>query len=329
MPRSLRTPRAFMASVLALVLVACDGGPSDVQEMSPEARSYLETILDVMEANALVRHRVDWPAIRTQVFQTAEGAQRIQDTYRAIERALTLLGDGHSSFRTVEGPLLFASIPPCGGPVVDNATVPADVGYVRIRPFTGGGADAAAYLRGIHEGIAAFDGEGVVGWIVDLRGNLGGDLWLMLAGVGPVLGEGVAGQFLDADGGAQLWEYRDGASWLDGVEMRRVADPYTLIRPQPRVAVLTDNRTITEGEGVAIAFKGRAETRTFGQPTCGVTTYTRPFTMRDGGVLDLVVAAMADRTGTVYPGGLQPDQIVLGLHLPVEEAAEWLRSGGE
>jgi carboxyl-terminal processing protease len=329
MPCSPWIRRAIVASALAAVLVACDTGASDVPEMSQEARSYLDAVVDVMEANALVRKAIDWQAFRRQVYEVAAGAQRIQDTYRAIERALTLLQDGHSSFRTVEGPLLFASMPPCGSPIVDDVSVPADVGYVRIRPFSGGGSDADAYLRSIHQGIAAFDGEDLAGWIVDLRGNLGGDLWLMLAGAGPVLGEGEAGRFVDADGGIQVWEYRDGASWLDGAEMRRVPEPYTLIRPNPRVAVLTDNRTIIQGEGVAIAFRGRSDTRTFGQATCGVTTHTQPFTMRDGGILDLVVAAMADRTGATYPAGLHPDQVVLGVVPPIDEAVEWLRSGTE
>ena len=30
-------------------------------------------------------------------------------------------------------------------------------------------------------------------WIVDLRGNYGGNIWPMIAGVGPVLGEGIIG----------------------------------------------------------------------------------------------------------------------------------------
>jgi hypothetical protein len=38
------------------------------------------------------------------------------------------------------------------------------------------------------------------GWIVDLRGNSGGDMWPMVAGLGPIIGDGVLGAFVAPDG---------------------------------------------------------------------------------------------------------------------------------
>ena len=55
------------------------------------------------------------------------------------------------------------------------------------------GTAATDYAKTLQDSIRARDRVGLIGWIVDLRGNSGGNMWPMLAGVGPVLGEGVAG----------------------------------------------------------------------------------------------------------------------------------------
>ena len=37
------------------------------------------------------------------------------------------------------------------------------------------------------------DRPGLIGWIVDLRTDGGGNMWPMMAGLGPILGEGIMG----------------------------------------------------------------------------------------------------------------------------------------
>ena len=64
----------------------------------------------------------------------------------------------------------------------------------------------AADIRRILTDIAA---QNPKGWIVDLRGNTGGNMWPMLTGIGPILGDGPAGSFVAADGNI-TWFYQDG-----------------------------------------------------------------------------------------------------------------------
>ena len=47
----------------------------------------------------------------------------------------------------------------------------------------------------------------------------------MIAGLGPVLGEGLLGWFIDPVGAEVPWEYRDGASWSGGGPAQRVDAP--------------------------------------------------------------------------------------------------------
>ena len=118
---------------------------------------------------------------------------------------------------------------------------------------------ANGYARQIQDAIAAADRDGLIGWIVDLRSNGGGNMWPMIAGLGPILGEGPLGYFIGPTGTETLWEYRNGASTSGGTTISTVSPPYVLKRQQPRVAVLSDVGVASSGEATLIAFRQRPE----------------------------------------------------------------------
>ncbi|WP_330270972.1 S41 family peptidase [Lentzea sp. NBC_00516] len=57
---------------------------------------------------------------------------------------------------------------------------------------------------------------GPTGWVVDLRGNRGGDKHPMLTVVAPLLGEGERGRFIGQDGEATGWGVRRGHVYNGG-----------------------------------------------------------------------------------------------------------------
>jgi len=183
-----------------------------------------------------------------------------------------------------------------------------------------------------HRMIQRVDTLGVCGWVVDLRGNLGGNMWPMVAGVGPIVGEGVLGYFVDPDSVVKTWTYESGSSRLDGAVATQASDPYDLLASDPPVAVLTDGHTASSGEATTIAFRGRPLAKSFGQPTWGVSTANRGFPLSDGAALILTVSTMADRLGVLYGNEVNPDQIVPVLKTgdpatdqPLAEAITWLQ----
>ena len=132
----------------------------------------------------------------------------------------------------------------------------------------------------------------------------------MLAGVGPILGEGVAGSFVDPDGVQQAWGYYNGQAQLAGSTIIGAESPYHLKHPLPPVAVLTGPVTASSGEAITVAFRGRPHTRSFGEPSAGVPTDNDEFPLSDGALLVLTVAIDADRTGQTYDTAIAPDQPV-------------------
>jgi hypothetical protein len=179
------------------------------------------------------------------------------------------------------------------------------------------------------------------GWIVDLRGNTGGNMWPMLTGIGPILGDGPAGSFVAADGNV-TWFYQDGKTGtrnpggVETVSLTLDEEPALRTSSPAPVAVLVDSSTASSAEAITIAFHGRPDTRFFGTHTAGKSTAVQPFKLDDGAELYLTTAIDADRSGKSYPDGFTPDQIVSvsGSSMPqenndvvIQAAQTWLVAG--
>ncbi|GAB3841141.1 S41 family peptidase [Dactylosporangium cerinum] len=161
---------------------------------------------------------------------------------------------------------------------------------------------------------------GPSGWVVDLRGNQGGNMWPMLGVIGSLLPDGVLGYFVPPTGPDQVWRLRQGRVLLDSRTMARTVAPH---HPGGPVAVLTDGGTGSSGEAVAVAFRGRPDVRTFGSETAGMTSANEIHPLRDGARLSVTVAWFADHHHTVCRGPLQPDES--GGTDPLAAAVDWIR----
>jgi carboxyl-terminal processing protease len=198
-----------------------------------------------------------------------------------------------------------------------------------------------AYARTLRELIVSLDARGATAWVVDLRLNGGGNIWPMLAGLAPLLGDGPAATSIGrAPGGgpavATTGLEGDGA-WLDDGTGRRTQ--FTLAwegpgvgpaQAQSRIGVLLGPWTMSSGELVAVALASRAGTRSFGEPTAGLTTATGFFPLSDGSALVLPVSRMATVGGPAIVGPIRPDEAAPFGDWPrvddepVRVALEWL-----
>ncbi|MBW8706929.1 hypothetical protein MBT84_45595 [Streptomyces sp. MBT84] len=152
--------------------------------------------------------------------------------------------------------------------------------------------------------------------MVDLRADTGGNMWPMLAVVGPILGDGEVGAFVDADGNNSVWSIKHGSPYADG-KPAGWSDGRPLAGSAPPVAVLTGKRTASAGEAVVVAFRGRPHTRFFGEQTFGVPTGNKPYRLSDGAVLILTEVKDADRTGRAYDAPIPPDEEIVKDPRPV------------
>jgi len=331
-----------------------------------EPKSYVEHALDLMQRNSWKRNEVNWPTLRTATLKMAVSAKNSLDTYGALRFALTSLGDHHSHLLlspALQG--MEAKSQSGRGAAGESAAVQSDgaapqsvyigryqpeghiesqgdrkFAFVVVPKFPSfDAAEGMRYSETLQRIIAELDSAAPSGWIVDLRGNVGGNMWPMLAGVGPLLGESSnLGGFRDISGATANWTYRDGIAGLvmNGKESGQTG-PLTgkayRLREAPAVAVLIDSATGSSGEAVAIAFRGRSRTKFFGEHTGGFSTVNQFFVLVDGAILNMTVGVDVDRNGIVYLDGVSPDELqgqsdsaVRGQKDPViQSAMRWLR----
>ncbi|MDO5668994.1 MAG: S41 family peptidase [Corynebacterium sp.] len=127
------------------------------------------------------------------------------------------------------------------------------------------------------------------GAVVDLRGNTDGDIAPMLAGVSPLLDDGVVLQFVSRHGTSDVR--------VEGTTVTEPGGATTTTggqNPLP-VALLTDGETASAAEAVLLSFAGLDRAISFGAPTAGYASQNTGFDINVGGVI-ITTALMRDRT---------------------------------
>ncbi|MFC5537756.1 S41 family peptidase [Rhodocytophaga aerolata] len=325
----MRQPYVWLLFI-AVLLMSCKKD-QEPKATSAQAQAYLDEVIGIMQIYSVNRKTIDWDLFKNKVYTKAQGAQTIADTHPSIQLALTLLGDNHSFYTAATGGIqLFPTTSVhCTDAAPTSVLHPPTIGYIQVPPS--GGYDAKGvkyglfgqeYAQALQDSIKAQDSDQIQAWIIDLRA-LSLDMFSGLVGIGPILGEGIAGYFMDPDGNYYPWSYEKGAAKSGQSIISSVPNPYVLRNPNPKVAVLTNRLTSSSGEALAIAFIGRPNTRSFGFPTCGLSTANAPMMLSDGARLALTVGVMADRNKKAYGNAVQPDELLPAV-TSVQKAIEWL-----
>lgn len=310
----------------ALSLTAAAPQAADVAASPFDAQARVTEALAAIRPTAYRRDAVDWAAMEARARAEAASARDTVDLLPVYSHLLTALGDNHSfvqvdqtlrdTYKARYGREFDADVPRkpqtstfimrrerTARPLPLASGTQAEL--VTAPKVFGGGADSRAYADTVFGNIAAAS-DRVCGYVIDLRGNVGGNVWPMKAGLSPLLGE----TYLNSDPYAR---FEAGAFLINAGEYKDMAAArVTDWRPLPRlehapVAVLIDDGVGSSGEGVAVAFQGRAHTRFFGQTTAGVASSNEGFTLSDGVNLVVTTSMMADRNGRIYPDGVHPD----------------------
>lgn len=293
---------AGQGSVTAGHLKIIDG-PMTPPKPVVSAQRELDAALAIVRRYALRANEVDWLVVEPQVRAMAAHAKVSSDVYPAIRALLKALGDRHSFLLEHSAGEAFGKE---GGSNADPivSTQGQGIGYVMMPGYDGTDPQAQrAFASGIASGLYKTAPQAQCGWIVDLRNDRGGNMYPMLEALTPLLGNPPYGSFRDAYGRLAPWSVK-----LNFYTERWI-NPDLSVAP---VAVLLGPHTGSSGEIVAIAFQGRANTRSFGAPTAGLTTANRTFPLPDGALILLAAAVDVDRTNRQYGGKLEPDQPVSG-----------------
>ncbi len=289
-----------------------------VVEVPPQ--KVLDQAIALVRAHGLHSAELDWTVVEPQIRAMASDAVVARDVYPAIRELLKRLNDHHSFLmEPAHAANEASSVTLSTEPVV--ALHSGGIGYINVPGYTGFDPHAHdVFVTRMVDAIAGIAPEARCGWIVDLRQNTGGSMVPMLGGLRPLLGNTLGIGFRDAHGKVQRPSVGQG---LDA------SDPHGPDLSQKAVAVLTGPKTASSGEVVAIAFRGRQATRSFGSATYGLSTGNVVYPLADGSLLVLTRSVDLDRNGKAYGGKIEPDQAVAtlpdaGTDSVMDAATAWL-----
>ncbi len=301
---------------------------------SPEAKAYLDRAIELARANHIDSARVDWPRVTADAHAEIGGAKTTGDTYNAIRGVIGAIGNKHTMFLPKA---LTEPSTPAAAKAASSVLPPQEMpswqldgrlGVVRLPALATFGPEGQKlgqrYSETLRTGLETMDKAPICGWIVDLRGNTGGNMWPMLQGLDPLLGKGPFGAFVDTAQHVTLWQ-RAGGQVTGGTAAGDAPASFALTHAAAPLAILIDGRTWSSGEMTAIAFIGRPGVRVFGAPSGNYTTANYTYSMSDGALLILTTAYVRDRTGKDYRSAIEPDEQAAPAEVAVA-AKKWLQS---
>lgn len=310
---------ALAGAVAAAVFAADVYGPRfGFYLVPPSVEKYAEIAVERLDGGY---HSDDpeWAATRAAILDAATSATDYAELYPLLEEGAQIAGGRHSSFVPAgAGP---ADAEPPAQPTVGSVSgITTIVLPEMVSPRA---EDLQAYATAVADGIDE-SAASTCGWVIDLRGNRGGNMNPMLSGVAALLPDGVALSFVDRSGAATPVTIGPRGAAVAGhiavdVGVRKK------VTGMP-IAVLQDEWTASSGEAVLAAFRGVAGVRTFGTDSAGYTSANVSHTLFDGATIVLTESLYVDRTGRNYEeGAIAPDQKSTDAEA---EARAWLGEQG-
>lgn len=320
-PRHRRTLRIVALVLSVLVLLGAAGGAWLAHSMgpafgvwwpTPSPGTYGSQVLGLMDSGLHARGE-EWDRARADAEERIGQATTHDEVDAILADALAVAGGKHS----------FIMDPGDVQDSVDSYVAPTSrldgcVLTVTVPEFMGTEEQGRDYATTLADALGTPD---VCGVVVDLRDNGGGDMGPMLAGLSPLLPDGVVTSFV-IEGRTSDVTLKEGH--VDG------GGTPTSVGARPKVdvpvAVLTSARTASSGEQVLLAFRGLDDVRVFGEATRGYASVNQNYSLYTGRTMVLTVGTSRARTGEDFgEEPIAPDVEAEPERAP-EAAADWLAS---
>lgn len=329
-----------MPRILSVIILA-------VFSLSAFSQEEMHPFVEQAKETSLYSENVDWPMVNTEFVKLIGEGETIDELKPGLQYLINSLRDKHASVRNANDHSFVVYY--TGDSEPDNRDgkfidtlindpnarfsyqlLGSDVGYLRV---VGIGPQFSIKENAdlIRSGVKDLHTKGVTKWIVDLRYNGGGNMNPMLSGLAPLIGDGFIGGSVDAKGNMHREYNIKAGQFYDTGNLVCEIDSKPEIEPTAKVAILISRYTISSGEIVAVAFKGRNNTRFFGEESAGYTTGNGYDQLSDDLILVISQSVFVDRNKEVYYGEVGVDEHMEFQHntliqgdKQVARAIEWL-----
>lgn len=310
-------------------------------------RFFTDSTFSVLKDYSLYFDKVDLEGEKQQILNNSKNFNNFLELFPILQQIFDKMEDNHSFFwyndtryasnfgqldeSKIRLPLIEA-LESGEGKIL--AKIIDDVGYVRI-PQDNSSDDFQEMqfsAQALHDAICLVNEKKPVGWIFDLRLNTGGNMYPMISGIIPFIGDGIFASKVDRNGVIEHWRI-EGKSVFEGNDKITELDSVCLPDlTDSKIVVLTSEITGSSGEIVSLSLLNRKNTWFLGERSAGYMTSNELFRLPFGVFLLLANAYELDTNGKVIER-IVPDRImikgdnfkVLSEDEKVIEAINWLK----
>ena len=320
-----------------LFLCACQG--------QSQKEAYHPMVLKAKETS-LYTDRINWEEVNTGFLKRINKDESLTGQTEGLQYLINSLGDKHAQIRSVKNHALIVSYNGKSGgednresefinTVINDVSAKFSyqylengIGYLKVVGIGPGNVKAQAEF--IRQGLKDLKSKGVNKWIVDLRFNGGGNMEPMISGLAPLIGEGRIAGAINKENQIRSYTINNG-QFFNADRLVCEMDNQPKIESNEKVVVLLSRYTISSGELVAVAFKGRDNTTFIGEETAGYTTGTGYDKMNDELALIISQDVFIDRNQKRYDKKVGVDKYVQFQHNvsleqdnQIKRAKDWL-----
>jgi len=300
-----------MKSVLLLFLLFASNivnAQSTDFEISKKNKKFIKEVSNIIKENSLFSDSLNWKIIseelKTLQFRNNDSSDHNLVLNYFIKK-LRNVGDKHSLYLTQENINSFTS-KNTEPKLPESKYVECGIGYIKVPScMTFNNIKDKDFANSIRHQIRKLDVENeIIGWIVDLRNNGGGNMWPMVAGLNAMMNDGTFGYSV-GNRNKKRMELKIENGKIN--YSKELIDTYKIKNINAKIAVLINSKTGSSGEMTAISFIGLPNVKLFGEPSAGFTTINSTFYLSDGMQFFLTTNFIADRTYKIYNDRIIPD----------------------
>jgi carboxyl-terminal processing protease len=327
-----------MKSILILILIFASNivySQDTDYKISKRNKKFIKEISKIIKEKSLFTDSLNWNQISQELVALPLGKNDSADhkiVFDYFIKTLRNVGDKHSLFLTQANINSFTS-KNSEPKQPESKYLGSGIGLIKVpKCMTFNSTKDKDFANSIRYQIKKIDTENeIIGWVIDLRNNGGGNMWPMVAGLNALMEDGVVGYLVGTTNNKeQKWKTENGKINYS----REITDSYKVNKINNKIAVLIDSMTGSSGEMTAITFIGLPNVKLFGQPSAGYTTANSTFYLSDGTQLYLATNYVADRTHKSYPNKIIPDVIIntknsFGNDETLEYSKKWILQADE
>jgi len=309
--------KSICTSVLfsAFFVVTTSYGQERPETVEDSITVFYSALLNKLESKYLHREDVDWGTIKRHTLENALKAKNLEASLKTASKLFDTIGCNHCGLfsgkksyeSTLKKPLVADDFSEEFQQNLEKKSswefsvklINKNIGYINMPGMLLINLSQDSLnikTQEMYDKIANLKKkEKIEGWVIDLRFNIGGNAYVMLASLHALLGDTIVYKSMDDYGKIVKIQRLDKGGFYSGEELKTKVETSTDPDVTIPVALITSKMTGSAGEDVAVAFKNRKNVLIIGRNTYGFLTgndmFKLPFNRQAAITLSYIVDA--------------------------------------